>query len=126
MLKHPEGSLFRNTNGRSWTPDAVNLAFTSVQLRMGKHEMKGRGITIPQYDIDEFIATLRPTCVAGGQEAAKSPAVLRAEAKRKLVFREAARLAPRHSLDALRHAWATRGAGDRPGRPHRGGPHGPC
>ena len=108
MLKHPEGPLFRNTSGRSWTPDAVNCAFTSVQLRMGKHEMKRCGITIPQHEIDEFIATLRPTRVAGGQEAAKRPAVLRAEAKRKLVFREAARLAPRCSLYALRHAWATR------------------
>lgn len=35
MLKHPEGCLFRNTQGRCWTPYAVNCRFERLKQKLG-------------------------------------------------------------------------------------------
>jgi hypothetical protein len=43
-LKNPDGTpLFRNSNDKPWTTDAVNRGFNAVRRRMGKVEMKRRG-----------------------------------------------------------------------------------
>jgi len=107
MLVHPEGPIFRNSNGRPWTTDAVNCGFLAVQVRMGKEEMKRRGVEISTEDIKEFILTLAPTKKRKGETVEKTKAELRAEAKKKLSYKKAAELAPRYSLYAIRHSWAT-------------------
>jgi integrase len=107
MLAHSNGPIFRNTNGRPWTKDAVNCGFHAVQIRMGKDEMKRRGEQIPQEAIEAFIPRLRLTKIVKTQTVKKTTAELRCEAKRKLTYKRACELAPRYSLYALRHSWAT-------------------
>ena len=107
MLAHPEGPLFRNVNGRPWTTDAVNCGFAAVQMRMGKEEMDRLGKDIPKEEIAAFAVTLKPTKRRNGATVRKRDAELRCEAKRKLTYKLASELAPRYSLYALRHSWAT-------------------
>lgn len=107
MLKHPEGTLFRNSRGTAWTSDSVNCGFDQIQIRMGKAEMARVGKSVPQQDIDELLPTLNPIRRHRGQEVAKTAAELRCEAKGKLTSRMAKALAPRYSLYAIRHSWAT-------------------
>ncbi len=107
MLANPEGILFRNTSGKPWTTEAVNCCCFDVQMRMGKDEMKRKGEEISVEAITELIPTLRPTRTRKGVVVPKTSAELRCEAKRKLTFKRAAQLAPRYSLYALRHSWAT-------------------
>lgn len=106
-LVHPDGPLFRNNRGRPWTTEAVNCCFFEIQMRMGKDEMKRREEEIPVQQIEQFVKSLSPTKTHHGIEKAKTAAELRCEAKRKLTFRRAAKLAPHYSLYAFRHSWAT-------------------
>lgn len=106
-LKHPSGRLFRNTSGRPWTKDAVNCAFGALQNRMGRAEMRSRGIEVTNADIAAITPTLKTTKRRGGRTVGKSEAELRAEAKRKITNKTSARLVPRYSLYALRHSFAT-------------------
>jgi len=107
MLAHPEGPLFRNANGAPWTTEATNCAFDRVQVRLGKREMERRGETISKKDIAAAMKKLAPTRIRNGGSVPKTQAELRCEAKQKLTKRHAAALAPRYSLYALRHSWAT-------------------
>lgn len=70
-------------------------------------EMKRKGETISQKEVEAFIPTLKKTRTEKGNVIEKSLAELRCEAKRKLTNKRAAKLAPRYSLYALRHSWAT-------------------
>ncbi len=109
LLKdQPSGPLFRNTSGRPWTTEAVNCAFDRIQQRMGRAEMDRLSEAIPECDIIEFMSTLKPTKCVKGVDRLKREAELRHEAKQKLTNKRAAELAPRYSLYALRHSWATR------------------
>ena len=107
MLAHPEGRLFCNTNGKPWTTEATNCAFDAVQVRMGKAEMQRRGEEIPDEEIAAAVKKLAKTRIRNGEQVTKTQAELRCEAKRKLTNKRAAELAPRYSLYALRHSWAT-------------------
>ncbi len=107
VLAYPEGPIFRNTAGKPWTTDAVNCAFTSIQVRMGKEEMKRSNICVSIEDIQSFIPTLRTTKTVNGRERKKTVAELRCESKRKLTQKLAAQYAQRYSLYALRHSFAT-------------------
>jgi integrase len=108
MLKSPDGTLFRNSRGTPWSADAVNCAFDRVRIRMAKDAMKRQGVVVSEQDIADLMPTLNRTRQCKGAEVVKTTAELRAEAKRKLTNRLAASLAPRYSLYALRHTWATR------------------
>ncbi len=107
MHLYPTGPLFRNKNGIPWTTDAVNCAFSAIQVRMGKQEMNSRCDTIRDSQIIELIPTLTKTKREKGVVRDKRPAELREEAKRKLTRKRACELATRYSLYALRHSWAT-------------------
>lgn len=103
----PEGKLFRNSNGKAWTTDAVNCAFQAIRQRMGQQEMQRLDITISDTEIADLIPSLSPTRKSRGEVIDKTAAELRCEAKRKLTHRLANELAPRYSLYAQRHSWAT-------------------
>lgn len=107
-LAHPSGPLFRNTNGRPWTTFAVNCAFVRLQMRMGKDEIENRGESISAEAITELVPQLSQTKRAKGKTVRKNAAELRCEAKRKLIHKRAAELAPKYCLYALRHSWATK------------------
>lgn len=103
----PVGELFRNAAGRAWTTEAVNCVFDRIQVRMGKKILQADTKEPSQKEIAAFIKTLTPTKTEKGVRRDKRPAELRCEAKRKLTNRMAKKIAPRYSLYALRHSWAT-------------------
>jgi integrase/recombinase XerD len=108
MDRYPKGRLFRNSRGKPWTTSAVNCAVDRVRVRMGKAEMQRRGESVRVEAIAEMIPQLQTHHTMKGRRVEKTPAELRCEAKAKLTARMAADLAPRYSLYALRHSWATR------------------
>ena len=107
MQQHPDGPLFRNTSGRPWTTESVSCAFGAIQMRMGQAEMKQQSIAISDGEIAKLTPKLKPRRKTGGSVVDKTPAELRAEAKRKLTQKKVKELAPRYSLYALRHSYAT-------------------
>lgn len=81
--ENPDGKLFRNTNGKDWTPEAVNCAFQAIRHRRGKDEMKRRGLEISKAEIEAKIKTLSPTRTSRGKVIKKTPSEFRMEAKRR-------------------------------------------
>ncbi len=104
---YPEGTLFRNSNGRTWTTEAVNCVFSRIQTCMGKKALADPKHCIPEAEIGEKIKSLKSTTICKGLERRKTLAELRCEAKRKLLSEKCRSLVPRYSLYALRHSWAT-------------------
>ncbi len=107
LSEHSDGELFRNQAGRPWTTEAVNCVFDRIRVRMGKTVLKKLGQDPSVKEIEEFAKTLSPRLSVKGVVRDKRPAELRAEAKRKIFKRMAAKVATRYSLYALRHSWAT-------------------
>lgn len=107
VLKYPEGKLFRNSNGRAWTTEAVNCAFHSIQIRMGKAIMKERGLHVTDEEVDAFVKTLKPEKTVRRVMRKKTDSELRQEARRKLTNKLARSFAPKWCLYTLRHSWAT-------------------
>ena len=108
VTTYPSGPLFRNSRGDGWTNYAVQCAFRRVKARIGKAALKEQGIVVSDPEIDNLVSTLAVRRTSAGQLIDKRPSELRAEAKRKVIERRAVGLAPRYSLYALRHSWATR------------------
>ena len=107
LQAHPSGKLFRNTNGKAWTKDAVGCAFRSVRVRIGQRMIVERGLTVSDEEIHAVAKTLKPTYREKRKTLKKTPRMLYIEARRKLNYNLAASLAPRYSLYAIRHTWAT-------------------
>jgi integrase len=107
VKQFPTGKLFRNRDGKPWTPAAVNCAFVGIQIRLGTRIMKERGLTIADEQIRKGIPKLKTHQTVKGKLVPKTPVELREEAKRKLRYKLACSLAPKWSLYSLRHAWAT-------------------
>ena len=108
ILKHPQGPLFRNRDGKPWTTFAVNCGFTRLQIRMGKDVLRRRGEAVRAPDVKHCMKKLSRTKTVRGRRVPKTETELQCEAFRKLTNKRATELAPKYSLYALRHAWATR------------------
>ena len=104
---NPTGKLFRNSRGRAWTTCAVNNMFHRIQVRIGQAVMQERGLAVSEEEIDRLIPLLTPTKKVKGRPRRKKEWELRMEAKQKLTIRMARSHAPKLSLYALRHTWAT-------------------
>lgn len=107
MVAHPTGKLFRNSAGTPWTVEAVNCAFVRIQVRAGKRAMQERKVSVSEEEVDDLVPLLNPERTEKRKPVPKTPAELRAEARRKLTNKVATSLAPKWSLYALRHTWAT-------------------
>lgn len=107
MKLHPTGPLFRNANGKPWTKDSVGCAFDRLNIRLGKRALAAADERHDVAEIEAFARTLKPTRSVRGVSVPKSKADLLMEARRKLLDRKARQAAPRCSLYALRHSWAT-------------------
>ncbi|MDA7980452.1 MAG: antirestriction protein ArdA, partial [Pirellulales bacterium] len=68
MHRYPAGCLFRNSKRRPWTTDAVNCAFRSIRMRMGKDEIKRSGEAISPEEIAGLVPSLNEVKRSGGQE----------------------------------------------------------
>ena len=69
--------------------------------------MKDRGEQVDEREVAEFSKTLAPYRTFRGETRQKTKAELLEEARRKLTQRASRNYAPRYSLYALRHSWAT-------------------
>lgn len=98
--KYPEGKLFRNSSGKAWTVSAVNCAFKRLQQRMGKLAMKAKNI--------DLVDALKEELCRDTEGRKLDPDKLTVGQRRKFTIRAYGRHAPKYSLYALRHAWATR------------------
>ena len=98
VKQYPTGTIFRNSRGNPWITDAVNCAFCRLREGMAKDAMAKVGTSLP--DQIELALSSRGKG-ASTQKLTKSE-------KRKLVNRIVERFAPKYSLYALRHSWATR------------------
>lgn len=107
VAEQPTGPLFRNAAGQPWTTDAAGCAFDRLQARMGKAAMKEQGVTVAEKDVAALAKTLKKERTHRGVLVKKSKADLLGEARFKLTQRKAREFAPRYSLYALRHSWAT-------------------
>lgn len=108
MKQHPRGPIFRNTDGKPWTPESVNCAFVALQIRMGKKVLRARGHELSEKDISAKIKTLKASRVVGGKTIPKQTQELREEAMRKLWNAAAAKEAPKFCLTAIRHSFCHR------------------
>ena len=107
-VKYPAGPLFRNSRGVAWTNYAVQCAFRRIRARVGKAKLQQQGFRLAEHEIETLVSTLRRQRRTGDRVVDKTVRELRAEAKRKLLERRAVEHAPRYSLYAMRHSWATR------------------
>jgi len=116
VLRYPEGPLFRNIKGEPWSTDAVNCAFTRVQIRIGRRmletsevmrlkDRRRKYLNISDAEVQKLLRTLNPLKRSGEP---KTKAELLHEARRKLTYKEAKRLGPKYSLYTLRHTWMNR------------------
>lgn len=116
VLRYPMGPLFRNIKGEAWSTDAVNCAFTRLQIRIGRRmfertagkrpkDRRRKYLNVDDAEVQELLKTLNP-CKRSGEP--KTNAQLLHEARRKLTYREAKRMGPKYSHYALRHTWMNR------------------
>lgn len=108
VLRYPDGPLFRNGRGVSWSTDAVNCAFQRNQVRLGKARMEEQGLSITAAEIAALMPDLNPVRKSKGVERQKTVAELRHEAKKKLTQKLAGKLGEKYSLYSLRHTWMNR------------------
>ena len=131
MLVHPEGPLFRNSEGRAWTADSVNCVFDRIQIRMGRRvlrrvvrskDKRRKLLSVDEREVTKLAQSMQHR-ESNGQP--KNDAWLRHEARKSLTNKAARRVAPKYSLYALAsyvdqppaHKW-----GGRPDRGHTGRP----
>jgi len=103
---HPEGTLFRNSDGLPWTTDAVNNAFIRLQIRLGQEKMKKLGI-----DVEPIKKMDKEQRLALSPEERKAYWVARkvqVQERRKLVNSLAVKHGKKYCLYHLRHSWLDR------------------
>lgn len=105
MLKHPDGPLFRNRNGESWTSFAVSCNFLRLQAEMGRQDQE---IDIPVQKINARMREIAKRRKAKGKPPLKECDV-RFQAKKALVDAAARKNAPKYCLYAFRHSYCTNG-----------------
>jgi integrase len=98
--KHPEGPIFRNTDGRPWHPYAVNCAFGLVQIDIGMRRLKERGLLEPKLT--------RLTIEERKDKKRRAEHEKAVKARRVRIQKIARKQGNRFCLYNLRHSWATR------------------
>ena len=106
--KHPEGMILRQANSKPWMPGDAKRHFDRVQKEMGKVAYEQLGLPVTAEMIQKITARMSTHRQSGGQLVAKTPKSLLTEARQTARRQHARKFAPRYSLYALRHAWATR------------------
>lgn len=96
-LLYPTGTLFRNRDGKSWTTDAVNCAFTRLQQRMGKQAMLEQGLTLNE--------AIKQELKRRGDK--RHLDELSVKDRKKFGNCALAHFAPKYCLYSLRHSFAT-------------------
>jgi integrase len=48
MQRHPQGPLFRNTDGRPWCVSSVKCRFQKIRLALGRKRLRAKGLLPPR------------------------------------------------------------------------------
>lgn len=104
--KNPQGPIFRSRDGAPWNPGALNNRFTAIQVAFGKQELARQEFEPTAKQVAAKMQTLNPLKNDHGVERDKAAAELRAEAKRKLIVKEAKKHSEKFCMYALRHSFA--------------------
>ena len=100
MARHPEGPLFRNTDGRPWHPYALNCRFGRLRLAHGRQRIQELGLMPPR--IKRLDAARRSDSES---KAAHEEALLR---RRERIAELAREHGTKWCLYHFRHSFATR------------------
>jgi integrase len=104
LLVHAQGPLFRNADGRPWTPYAVNCAFCRLRMRLGLQRMKGLGITVDPLCRFNRHRFRDQTALDQARRAHRQQLADR----QKRLHQLASTYAPKYCLYNLRHSWLDR------------------
>jgi integrase len=114
MVVHPVGPLFRNSEDGAWDASSVNCAFSRVRVRMGRRllgrtvktkDKRRKMVCVDEAEVAEFAHSMERGI---RDRKPKTDARLLHEARKRLTYQAALRLAPKYSLYALRHTWMNR------------------
>jgi integrase len=103
MALHPEGVLFRNTDGEAWRADAINCRFCRLQARVGRALLNGH--VLDPKEVQKFASTLPKEVRVKGVTRLKTEKELLREARKKLTTRAARKLGGKICLYNFRHSW---------------------
>ena len=71
MLRHPEGPLFRNTDGKPWHPYALNCRFCRLRLAHGRQRIQQLGLLPPKIKRLNAVQRRNPEAKAAHKEAVR-------------------------------------------------------
>jgi len=100
MVSHPEGPLFRNTNGRPWHPYALNCRFGRLRLAHGRERIQQLGFLPPKIKRLNAVQRCDPEAKATHEEAVHS--------RRERIAELAREHGTKWCLYNFRHSFATR------------------
>jgi integrase len=104
MEAHPSGPLFRNADGRPWTPFAVNCAFIRIQERLGRDRLGDLNVSLqplPRFDRRRYQDR---TALMEAREEHKANLRERTRSLRRLALKHGRK----YCLYHLRHSWLDR------------------
>jgi integrase len=105
VLKHPSGTIFRNTDDNPWDAQNFNCRFCRLQRRLGREAMDCQ----PEPEqVAALAKKLKKTKVDHGKTVPKTPNELLREARKKLSGAAAAKFGTKYALTSIRHSYATR------------------
>jgi integrase len=106
ILRHPEGPIFRNEDGREWDAQNFNNRFCRLQKRLGREALGG--VEPDPEQLKALAATLPQMKTEKGKRLAKTQKELLREARKKLSGAAASKVGTKYALTSIRHSFATR------------------
>jgi integrase len=104
IRRHPEGPLFRNSDGKPWNRFSLNCAFGRLKVQVGLRVMKEKGLVVDR--VERFRASAHQD--AAGRKLARQEHERRIYERRKELYKVARRHGTKYCLYHFRHSWGTR------------------
>ena len=104
VLRHPDGPIFRNEDGKEWDAQNFNNRFCRLQKRLGREQL---GDAVPDEAKVRTLAKTLPTMkTEDGVRKPKTEKELLREARKKLSGSAAAKAGTKYALTSIRHSFA--------------------
>jgi integrase len=108
LLRHPEGPIFRNEDGKEWDAQNFNCRFFRLQRRLGREALGGIELDPAQV---AALAKKLPRTKRVGKDKVVVPTTEKErlrEARKRLSGQVAAKAGTKYALTSIRHSFATR------------------